>query len=56
MSFLSSSVSAGSTEYRYLVDFGGETKAALARTGREQCGRKYDGESYEPHHGAGFCL
>jgi CubicO group peptidase (beta-lactamase class C family) len=29
MSFLSSSVSAGSTEYRYLVDFGGVTKAAF---------------------------
>ncbi len=29
MSFLSSSVSAGSSEYRYLVDFGGVTKAAF---------------------------
>lgn len=29
MSFLSSSVSAGSTEYRYLVDFDGVTKAAF---------------------------
>jgi hypothetical protein len=29
MSFLSSSVSAGSTEYRYLVDFEGVTKAAF---------------------------
>jgi D-alanyl-D-alanine carboxypeptidase len=29
MSFLSSSVTAGSTEYRYLVDFGGATKAAF---------------------------
>jgi D-alanyl-D-alanine carboxypeptidase len=29
MSFLSSSVTAGSTEYRYLVDFGGVTKAAF---------------------------